>query len=756
MNLAIVVPWFGHDLNGGAERIAWEASHGLANRGHRIEVLTTCSRSFQHSWSANYHRPGASFTDGIHVRRFRLDRINSGRFSRVNRRLLEARKSRLHPGCSPLAVADEQIFLTDNINSHDLLSYLDENVADYDAVLFLPYLYGTTLNGWHHVSEKALVQPCLHDEPYAYLPAASEMMRGASRLLFNSAGEFEIAKRLYGPGIISRSSIVGSGIILPQKIVSHDKHSSGFCPEHERYCLYLGRRDEEKNVMHLVRAFRKFRELAPDSSLKLVVAGPGSGKLHDNLAAIIDLGMVEETFKQRLLENCRVLLQPSSNESYSRTIMEAWAWGRPVVVNSDCIATRIPVQETQAGWALKLEQWPSVFLTIDNLLDEELRAIGLRGASHAMEFASWDRVLDRYEAIVHSLQASKPIQVEAPERQTVYQFIDAMRYGDGRSLLAKSVNDELRQQGFDAQTYARLIDSQCLQDVHLLETANADDCDQLIVYDHGGSMLRNVRHDWNTPTILCYTGNIDGAQHICMQQNDVQFETVATFSERTEHALERVGIPSHRLMLPVFSDRWNVAPDATLMDALCDGHTNILCVGCVSQSNMQLELFEIFSRYLTLDFNARLILAGNYDRNDPYYLRLMERIDDSGISQRVLVPGLVSDPVLAAFYRNAHLFCSLQSNDTLGFSLVEAMWFDIPICAFDSESAREILNDSGILLRQVSNPLLVAGLWRVMTTDQELREKLISGQRHRRVAFSRERFSESVFQMMKSQANASI
>ncbi len=50
--IGIVIPWFGRDLLG-AERHAWELATRLAKRGHRVEVITTCCRSFQHHWSEN-------------------------------------------------------------------------------------------------------------------------------------------------------------------------------------------------------------------------------------------------------------------------------------------------------------------------------------------------------------------------------------------------------------------------------------------------------------------------------------------------------------------------------------------------------------------------------------------------------------------------------------------------------------------------------------------------------------------------------
>src|SRR5690606_4448655 len=45
--VAVVIPWFGRTLRGGAEEFAWQNATRLARRGHEVEVLTTCGAAFQ-------------------------------------------------------------------------------------------------------------------------------------------------------------------------------------------------------------------------------------------------------------------------------------------------------------------------------------------------------------------------------------------------------------------------------------------------------------------------------------------------------------------------------------------------------------------------------------------------------------------------------------------------------------------------------------------------------------------------------------
>lgn len=52
--IVIITPCFGKELKGGAEQQAWQVATRLVKRGHEVEVLTSCCRSFQDDWSVNH------------------------------------------------------------------------------------------------------------------------------------------------------------------------------------------------------------------------------------------------------------------------------------------------------------------------------------------------------------------------------------------------------------------------------------------------------------------------------------------------------------------------------------------------------------------------------------------------------------------------------------------------------------------------------------------------------------------------------
>ena len=341
--IGIVTPWYGDDAVGGAETVARELAGRLA-REHDVTVLTTTSRAFLSEWDESFYAEGTTREGGYAVRRFAVAPRERGMFDAVNGALLglpvdDWDELRLRgPQTDP--------FIEESINSVALERYLrDEASARHDAVIFLPYLYGVVVRGIEAYPGRAHLLPCLHDEAYARLPRIQAMVHRAATLLMNSAGEAELALRLYGPGILHKTTIIGLGV-EPSSI-------AGELPAGVRapYLVFVGRRDVTKNVDFLVDSFRRYRENGSSKELSLVLAGPGEQSYDDRENGIIDLGFIEAGAKQALIAGAVGLAQPSVNESYSRTIMEAWMSRKPVAVHRGCLATATAVAASGGRWA---------------------------------------------------------------------------------------------------------------------------------------------------------------------------------------------------------------------------------------------------------------------------------------------------------------------------------------------------------------------------------------------------------------------
>jgi len=392
-SIALVTPWFGEDQTNGAALLSSQLVRELFASNHRVDVLTTCAKSFGDDWSENYYREGASHWENFTVRRFGVRNRDTEAFDRANHFLLSQPLDFLktHPQCISASVAEA--FCRENIQSPALLKYLSDWSRKYGAILFTPYLYGPVLAGLGIAPGRSFLQPCLHDEAYAYLPQVARLFRAARGLLFNSSAEFDLARRLYGPGIETKSTIVGHWVSAPQRDAAIGENTV----PREPFVFYLGRMCESKNVGVIVKAFRDYRRYRPGSRLQLVLAGDGEGREYDPGGGVRVLGRIDERRKAALLASCVALLQPSVNESFSRSVMEAWSYGKPAVVNAKCAPTAEAMRSCGAGWAASSPtEWIAALSAVDRAAPRELRELGERGRLHYLQFGTPQRVLRRY------------------------------------------------------------------------------------------------------------------------------------------------------------------------------------------------------------------------------------------------------------------------------------------------------------------------------------------------------------------------
>ncbi len=743
--VAIVVPWFGHDLKGGAEQQAWQIATRLATLGHSVEVLTTCCQSFFDDWSSNHLPEGVVREAGLTIHRFPVKEINRSIFDDLNRELLERPHDSFLPGISPVGHERAAVWTEQNINSPLLECYLSRHKTSYQAFIFLPYLYGITLRGLPLVAERAWLQPCLHDEPYAYLPDVASLFYQARGLLFISAGEMQLAARLYGPMVFAKGEVAGAGIELDNLTDDHYTDLPASLID-RRFLLCLGRRDPEKGVDHLIGAFRTFRQFRSTTDLHLVLAGPGDKCYTDIERGILDLGLVSEREKVALLQSCLTLCQPSTNESFSRVLFEAWKCSKPVIVHRDCLATAMAVQAAQGGWTAGTEdQWVAHIAYIESSATMELDAVGAKGRHYATEFANWGKIIGRYERLLEL--PTSPF----PSLRAIHQLLPSLAYGDAISNEAIQIRDWLRKAGYRSDIFAQHVDFRVRDQCRLYESGVILESDGLIYHHSIGSEVTLAAVAHSGPKCLVYH-NITPAEFFKPYRPELarllrhgreelwnlarSFPISVGDSTYNVEELALNGFVSPGVLpLAIDPKQWSTVPDEAVMSQLSDGKHNVLFVGRYAPNKCQHHLVEAFANYLMLDPDARLILVGNGEPLDPYVQYLQQCIDYYGIREFTIMPGHINQAQLHAYYRTAHLFWSMSEHEGFCVPLIEAMWFDIPVLAFRSSAIPETMAEAGILFNHKNDLILLAGLALKLITDASLRDAVIAKQRLHRVSF---------------------
>ena len=137
--------------------------------------------------------------NGVTVRRFRVRQRDTTRFDAVNNKLMRGQQ---------VSREEEQIFVDNMVNSLGLCEYIRQHREEY-VFLFIPYMFGTTYWGIRECADRAILIPCLHDEPYARMTVFRQMCQSVRGLVFNSATEKDLAENLYD---LDRDRLIVTGV----------------------------------------------------------------------------------------------------------------------------------------------------------------------------------------------------------------------------------------------------------------------------------------------------------------------------------------------------------------------------------------------------------------------------------------------------------------------------------------------------------------------------------------------------------------
>ena len=190
-----------------------------------------------------------------------------------------------------------------------------------------------------------------------------------------------------------------------------------------------------------------------------------------------------------------------------------------------------------------------------------------------------------------------------------------------------------------------------------------------------------------------------------------------------------------RPILIPFSD-YAKAPDPEVMARYeNDGYTNFVFVGRIAPNKKQEDVMRAFYCYKKYcNPKSRLFLVGSYQGMERYYHRLRRYVGALELDN-VVFTGHISFPAILAYYHLADLFLCMSEHEGFCVPLVEAMYFGVPILAYDSSAIADTLGGSGVLLSS-NDPMEAAMCADRILRDAALRREIVAGQRRRQQDFA--------------------
>jgi glycosyltransferase involved in cell wall biosynthesis len=386
--LAFVPPRYGAEIVGGSEAVMREAAQGLARRGWDVEVLTTCARD-HYTWE-NEFPAGTTTDEDVVVHRFPVERPHAKRSrGRIEERIVAG---------DPVSAKQQRTWLDGLFRVPELFRRLVVTADRYDALILSPYLFWTTVTAATIAPDRTIVMPCLHDEPYAYLDVLRPVLSDVARLWFLSEPEHQLAHRI---AQLPAHEVTGAGVHVPEQY-----RPEKFLERHgiERpFILFAGRRERGKGWDWLGNAFH-FAIQQYDVPFDLVAIGVGpAGAPVDTSGRVNILGYLDHDEVADAFAAATAYIQPSTNESFSRTIMESWLAGTPVLASAGSEVLQWHCDRSGGGLTFDDEFELAQCLSFLAAAPGNAEMLARAGREYVLANYRWDVVLDAMEASLREL-----------------------------------------------------------------------------------------------------------------------------------------------------------------------------------------------------------------------------------------------------------------------------------------------------------------------------------------------------------------
>jgi glycosyltransferase involved in cell wall biosynthesis len=200
-------------------------------------------------------------------------------------------------------------------------------------------------------------------------------------------------------------------------------------------------------------------------------------------------------------------------------------------------------------------------------------------------------------------------------------------------------------------------------------------------------------------------------------------------SEYNRQELETMGF-SRTAVLPILIDFDTYHHfNKSLTKKYADDYVNLLFVGRISPNKKQEDILKIFYYYKSINPKSRLFFVGGFYGCERYFDQLRGIVKKLQLSD-VVFTGSVPFKDLISYYKIADVFLCMSEHEGFCVPLVESMFFNIPIIAYNSTAVPYTLQNSGILVKE-KRYSEIAELINLIAEDNNLKNKIIELQKVR-------------------------
>lgn len=354
------------------------------------------------------------------------------------------------------------------------------------------------------------------------------------------------------------------------------------------------------------------------------------------------------------------------------------------------------------------------------------------------------------------------------DQMRVIQMLPSLAFGDGIGNDTLALKKTLEENGYETEIYVEWVDERLPKGTARKLEEYEERPDDIILYHLSTGSEMNYRvaeyhckkvviyHNVTPPHFFAeyhpeaWESCKKGLAGVRFLADKVDFCFADSAFNKTD--LRKMGYQGPIEVLPIliaFQDFEKQPNQAVLEQYQGDGYTNIVYTGRVVPHKRQEDLMTAFY-YYKKNYNpkSRLILVGAYGEQDRFYHNLREYERELGVEDVIFTGHTKFDEILA-YYRLADVYLSMSEHEGFCIPLVEAMYFGIPIIAYDSCAVGETLGGSGLVLSD-KNPVAAAAAIHRLVTDSKLRQTIIAGEKERLSDFSHEKIQKQFLQRLEA------
>ncbi len=344
----------------------------------------------------------------------------------------------------------------------------------------------------------------------------------------------------------------------------------------------------------------------------------------------------------------------------------------------------------------------------------------------------------------------------------IIQLLPTISYGDAVSNDTIAIQSVLKEMGYKTEIYAESIDVRFSKKVatHISKMPKLNSNDIVIYHMSTGAQLNwdfgkfeckkvMIYHNITPPEFLMKYNDraaiqcSEGLRSLKWLADKVDY--CIAVSEFNKRDLIEYGFKCKIDVLPIvipFED-YDKESDPVLDRKLrSDKKKNIIFTGRIAPNKCQQDVIKAFADYQRYyNSESRLILIGSSNGYSNYRKRLESYVNALGIND-VIFSGHIKFAEILSYYKTADLFLCQSEHEGFCVPLVEAMYFDVPILAYDSTAIFDTLGGAGIIMHN-KNSLETAGLMNKILTDNDLRQTIIDNQRERLADFDNNKIKET-------------